>query len=105
MLGKQRVAVEQYLSVALIGSFTLHSRQQCERKDAWGLLLEREMNNTILLAFILSLGMAGMAQTSYAATNEPAAMSSDQTKVKPVKKPTHHKHEHHSKIKSHKAVG
>jgi hypothetical protein len=63
------------------------------------------MNNIILLAFVLSLGIAGMAQSTYAATNEPATVSTDQMKSKPVKKSTHHKHEHHSKLRAHKAIG
>ncbi len=63
------------------------------------------MNNTILLAFVVSLGIASMVQTTYAATNEPATMSTDQMKAKPVKKPVHHKHEHHSKLRAHKAIG
>jgi hypothetical protein len=60
------------------------------------------MKNTFLLAFAFAIGMAGMIQTTYAATNEPATVSSDQMKAKPIKKAPHHKHEHHSNLKVHR---
>jgi hypothetical protein len=60
------------------------------------------MKKTILLAFALAIGMASMAQTTYAATNEPATVSSEQMKTKPVKKAVPHKHEHHSNLKVHR---
>jgi hypothetical protein len=60
------------------------------------------MKNAFLLPFALATGMAGVVQVSYAATNEPAAMSSEQMKAKPVKKVVSHKHERHSSLKAHR---
>jgi hypothetical protein len=61
------------------------------------------MKNAFLLAFALAIGTASMVQATYAATNEPAAMSSEQMKTKPVKKAAPHKHERHSHLKVHRA--
>jgi hypothetical protein len=60
------------------------------------------MKNSLLLAFALVIGMAGMVQATYAATNEPAAMSTEQMKTKPIKKAVPHKHERHSSLKAHR---
>jgi hypothetical protein len=60
------------------------------------------MKISSLLAFAFAIGMASMVQATYAATNEPATMSSEQMKAKPVKKAPHHKHEHHSNLKVHR---
>jgi hypothetical protein len=60
------------------------------------------MKNSFLLAFAFVTGIAGMVQATYAATNEPAAMSSEQMKTKPIKKVVPHKHERHSGLKAHR---
>ena len=60
------------------------------------------MTKAIILAFALTIAMANMIQTSFAASSETTTMPSEHMKSKPIKKSVHHGHVHHSNLKMHK---